>query len=396
MDRIAFINGESFLYWSQILLALGAVAAIAIYASVYLGKSRNYFALCVSTALTIAISIPLSRLIHWYCRTAAYESMEIAMTDYTVGGYALMGVFAAALLAAGICRLLRISKSMGQMLDAMSIGGGIGIGVGRLACLFNSADRGMILPDTVGLPWAWPVTNAVSGEIENRLAVFMIQAMLVAGIVLILLAYMAWRKLRKKPTKSGDIFLMFLLMYCCSQAVCDSTRYDALFFRSNGFVSMVQIFSLLALLVPIVLFSIRMVKRFTLRWWQFPIWVGIAGMLGMAGYMEYYVQRHGDLAAMCYTVMGSCMTGVAVTGLVIRFLSELRKKSADTGNEISQATTEDVTEQEAPAEEIAEDVAAQEIPAEEVPAEEAPAEEAAEEAPAVEAAEEAPANSEEE
>lgn len=328
MDKIAFINGESFIYWSQILLTLGGVAAVMLYAAMYLGKSRNYFALCVSTALAVAISLPLSRLIHWYCRSAAYESAEIAMTDYSAGGYALMGVFAACLAAAGICRLLKISKNMGQMLDSMCIGGGVGIAVGRLACLFSSADRGMLLPDTVGFPWAWPVTNAVSGEAENRLAVFMLQSILTAGIVLGLLAYMLWRKLRKNPIRQGDIFLMFLLCYCCSQAVCDSTRYDALYFPFNGFVSVVQIFSLLALLVPVVLFSVRMVKRYTLRWWQYPIWVGIAGLLGMSGYMEYYVQRHGDLAAMCYTVMGSCMAAVAVAGLTIRFLAELPKKEA--------------------------------------------------------------------
>ena len=336
MDKIAFINGESFLYWSQIILALGAAAAVMLYAALYLAKSRNYFALCVSIALTVAISLPLSRWIHWYCRSAAYESMSAAMTDYSAGGYALMGVFAAALAAAGICRLLKISKNMGQMLDAMCIGGGVGIAVGRLACLFSSADRGILLSDTVGLPWAWPVTNAVSGDSENRLAVFMIQSILAAVIVACLLGYMGWRKLRKKPLKSGDIFLMFLLCYCCSQAVCDSTRYDALYFPFNGFVSVVQIFSLLALLVPIVLFSVRMVKRFTLRWWQFPIWAGIAGMLGMSGYMEYYVQRHGDLAAMCYTVMGSCMAAVAVTGLVIRFLAELPKRESAAGNDLTE------------------------------------------------------------
>jgi len=34
-------------------------------------------------------------LIHWYCRADAYNSFEAAMTDYSGGGYALMGVFAA-------------------------------------------------------------------------------------------------------------------------------------------------------------------------------------------------------------------------------------------------------------------------------------------------------------
>ena len=286
MDRIAIINGESFLYWSQIILTLGAVAAIKIYAAIYLGKNRNYLALCVSVALSVVLSLPLSRLIHWYRFSSTYESLAAAMTDYSSGGYALMGVFAACLLAAGICRLTRLTTDIWSMLDCMAIGGGVGIAVGRLAPLFNSTDRsGITVPDSVGFPWAWPVINPVSGASENRLAVFMLQSMLVALIVLSLLGYMLWRKLRKKPLKNGDTFLIFLLLYGCAQVVCDSIRKDSLTFPFNDFVSIVQIAALALALVPVVLFSIRMVKRYTLRWWQIPIWAGIAGTLGLAGYM---------------------------------------------------------------------------------------------------------------
>lgn len=328
MEKIAFINGESFLYWSQIILTLGAVAGIATYAAMYLAKSRNYFALCVSIVLAAVLGLPLGRLVHWYCNNGAYDSLSAAMTNYSSGGYALMGVFAGCLLSAGICRLTRVTTDIGQMLDSMAIGGGVGIAVGRLAPLFNSTDRSsLIVADSVGFPWAWPVINPVSGASENRLAVFMLQSMLAALIVLGLLGYMLWRKLRKNPLKTGDIALIFLLLYGCTQVVCDSIRKDSLTFPFNDFVSIVQICALALALVPVVLFSIRMVQRYTLRWWQFLIWVGMAGMLGLAGYMEYYVQRHPTLAAMCYSIMGSCVAVVAITSLVMRFLAELPVKT---------------------------------------------------------------------
>lgn len=320
MERIAFISGNTFIYWSPIILALAATAAAAIYAGFYLIKSKNFPAMGLSILVSVLLALPLARLVHWYCRASNYSGFIAAMTDYTSGGYALLGVFAACLLAAGLLRLMRISSNLPQMLDCMAIGGGVGIGIGRLASLFNASDWGMILPDSVQFPFAYPITNAVSGAQENRLATFMIQAMLAGAIVCGLLVFIFIQKLRRKKIADGDIFLIFLLVYGASQAICDSTRHDALFFRSNGFVSMVQIMGLLGLLVPIVLFSLRMVKTRGFQLWQLPIWVGILGLLGMAGYMEYYVQRNAHKAVMAYSVMGSCLAVVVILGLVIRAL----------------------------------------------------------------------------
>ena len=320
MEKIAFISGGTFIYWSSIVLTLAALTAVVVFAAVYLGKNGNTVGLSVMIPVAMVASIVASRFIHWYCRSDAYASMNAALTDYSRGGYALMGAFIACLLVAVVLRIFRILKNLPLTFDAMAIGGGCGIAVGRLASLFNASDRGMILPDSVGFPFAYPVTNAVSGVVENRLATFMIQGGFTAAVVVALLAYMLVRKLAKKPIPDGDIGLMFMLAYGASQIICDSTRYDSLFLRSNGFVSVVQILSLVAVVVPVVLFSIRMVKNMGFKWIQIVLWVLILGALGAAGYMEYYVQRHGNEAAFAYTVMGAGLgVAIAVT-LVIRGL----------------------------------------------------------------------------
>ena len=198
MERIAFISGGTFIYWSSIILALAAATAIAIFVATYLAKGGDVLALSLAIPVSMISSVVLSRLIHWYCREDAYESIRAAMTDYTSGGFALMGVFAGCLLTACLLRLIRVSKNLPQMLDAMAIGGGAGIAVGRLASLFNASDRGMILADTVGMPFAYPVTNAVSGVVENRLATFVLQSITTAVIVAALLLYMLITALRKR------------------------------------------------------------------------------------------------------------------------------------------------------------------------------------------------------
>lgn len=328
MEKIAFISGGTFIYWSSIILALAAVAAIAVYAAMYLGKNGDVISLAVSVPAAVLSSIMLARLVHWYCRADAYESLQAAILDHSWGGYALMGAFAGCLLTACVLRVLQISKNLPRMLDSMAIGGGVGIAVGRLASMFNASDRGMIVSETVGLPFAYPVTNTVSGVVENRLATFMIQSILTGGIVVLLVLYMAWRALRKKKLRDGDICLMFLLAYGACQIVCDSTRYDSLFLRSNGFVSIVQILGLVGLVIPIVIFSVRMVKHNGFKAWFLAIWGVILGMTGLAAYMEYYVQRHGNEAAFAYSVMSSSLVVIVALALVIRWLGIRERETA--------------------------------------------------------------------
>lgn len=328
MEKIAFISGGTFVYWSSIILTLAAATALIIFAAAYLFKGGSMVSCSVLVSLAMVGSIMLSRLIHWYCRSDAYESLEAAMTDYTRGNYALMGVFVACIAVAALLRIIRVIRNLPATYDCMAIAGGIGIGVGRLASLFNASNRGMILPDSVGLPFAYPVVNTVSGVTENRLATFMIQALIVGGIVAALILYLLIMKIAKKKVKDGDVALMFLLAYGASQIICDSTRYDSLFLRSNGFISVVQILGLVALLVPLITFAVRMVKSRGLKGFQFIIWAVIAGMMGLAGYMEYYVQRHGNEAAFAYSTMGASLAVIVLLSLVMRALGNRKKQEA--------------------------------------------------------------------
>jgi len=205
-------------------------------------------------------------------------------------------------------------------LDSMAISGCAGIAVGRLASLFNSSDRGQVLENFKSLPFAYPVTNAVSGAVEYRLATFMLQC-LVALALFAGLALFYLRGNKRGNLKNGDTCLIFLLIYGASQVVLDSTRYDSLFFRSNGFVSVVQVLGALGLALAIIVFSHRMVKAWGLKFWQILLWILIAAGIGCGGYMEYYVQRRGNEAVFAYSVMSGCLIGVILLTLLIRYFA---------------------------------------------------------------------------
>ncbi len=321
MDKIAFMIGETFLYWQSLILIVACAVAVFLFLALYLGKGGSAVAASLAVPVSIGLSLVLSRLLHWYCQSASYPSFLAALTDWSSGSFALAGVFAGCLITACILRLLKLERNLPRLLDCMALAGAAAIAVGRLSFLYNPGDRGMILEGITSLPLAYPVVNTVTGVTEYRLATFMLQSILTGVLALALLAYLLVSRLRKKPARDGDLCLIFLLCYGSLQAICDSTRYDSLFLRSNGFVSIVQILGLCAIILVLVLFSIRMVKSRGLRPWQFAIWVGMAGMLGLAGYMEYYVQRHGDRALPTYCVMAASLSIVILLGLLARHLS---------------------------------------------------------------------------
>ena len=320
MDKIAFYSGSLPIYWNSLILTLAAANAICFFLAFYLGKSGNGAAGFAVVPPGIVLGLVCARFFHWYCQSDSYSGFSAAMTNFAEGGYALMGVFLGCLLAAVLTRTLCLHRNLPEMLDAMSVAACAGMTVGRLSALFNASDRGQVLESFRSLPIASPVNNAVSGAVEYRLATFALQSM-VALALFIGLAVFYNKGQKRGKLRDGDTCLLFLLLYGASQVVLDSTRYDSLFFRSNGFVSVVQVLGALALVLAMILFYRRMVKARGFRAWQILLWLLIGIAIGGAGYMEYYVQRRGNEALFAYSVMSGCLLFVILLTLLIRFLA---------------------------------------------------------------------------
>ena len=320
MDKIAFYSGSTAIYWNSVILTLAAATAICFFLAFYLGKSGNGAAGFAVVPVSMVLSLVFARFFHWYCQSDSYTGFTAAMTNYAEGGYALMGVFLGCVLAAALTRVICLHRNLPEMLDAMSMAACAGMAVGRLSALFNASDRGQVLESFRSLPIASPVNNAVSGAVEYRLATFALQSM-VALALFIGLAVFYNKGQKRGKLRDGDTCLLFLLLYGASQVVLDSTRYDSLFFRSNGFVSVVQVLGAVALVLAVILFSRRMVKARGFRAWQIFLWLLIGIAIGGAGYMEYYVQRRGNEALFAYSVMSGCLLFVILLTLLIRFLA---------------------------------------------------------------------------
>lgn len=307
MNPIAVFTGGITIYWSSLIIALGILACFALTYSLFTahgGKSVTMWALLL---LGTVFSIVLSRALHWYCHFEQYTSLWQSLTDYTVGSYCLPGAFFGVLLAIILIRVLGLTSKPGRLLDCLAPGAVLAIAFIRLSALFNYSCRGKIVVNTAALQHL-PLASRIGTGDEYRFATFFIEFLVLLVLFIWLIRFFFKRRrtaMKADMPREGNVALMFLLWYSAIEFVCDSTRYDSSFLRSNGFVSIVQIICAVSILIVLIIYSVRSVKANGLGALHFVIWVGWLASLACVGVSEYLVQRHGNWYLGCYSVMSA-------------------------------------------------------------------------------------------
>ncbi len=310
MNDAMLVIGSLELYRSALIIALGALSCFLLTAALYprggLGAALWLFACC-----DVVLSVLICRFLHFYCHSEQYASFLRAMTDYSSGGYVLVGVIGAALAAAWITKAAGLTQNPARLLDCFAPGAVLAAALIRLSALFNSTCRGKIAVKRAllrRLPIASPVISS-SGAEDWRFATFFAEFLLL-GVVFVLVLRFFFRR-RRQPMKAGqkkdgNVALFALLLASAVELLCDSTRYDSSFMPINGFVSLTQIVCGFSLLAPLVVWSVRSIRANGRGLFHWAVWAGWFLALAGAGVCEYLVQRHGDWYLSCYLAMAVC------------------------------------------------------------------------------------------
>ncbi len=314
MNQVAFVLEDFTLYWYSLILALSVAAGICFFMACCANRGISALYGAGTVLLSLGLGLLFSRLLYWNCRADSFKTLFQALTTPSSTSFALAGAF----LGCGTTALIMKKRSGGlfKLMDCFSVAGCGAIALGRLGNFFTSFDRGPIVTELTSLPWAYPVLNSTSGFPEYRFATFLFQAVL-AGALFLVLSVLFFSRRTRRVMADGDITLLFLMVYCASQIILDSTRYDSLYLRINGFVSMVQILAAVGLAASIILFAWKAAKARGITKGMVAAWIAIAALFGGAGYMEYFVQRHGNLAFFAYGIMEHCLVGIVAITLLL-------------------------------------------------------------------------------
>ena len=305
MNPIAVILGNHVIYWNAIVIALGVMACFCLTMALFTAHGGRAEAIWLLLPLGILLSLPLARLINWYCHSEKYFSFWKAMTDYSRGDYCLAGVILGTGLAGLIVYALGFTQNLRRLYDCLAPGAALGIALIRLSELFTNADRGKAVVNNPAFQ-RLPFSTEIVGSGEWRLATFFFQFLMMLVIFVLLMRFFVKR--RRWPMKAGQprdghVALMFLCWLSALDLMADSSRYDASFLRLNGFVSMVQIVSAVTLLAALVIYSRRSIRANGLRRGLWIWWIVFFVAVGLVGFLEWLVQRHGNWYVFCYTLM---------------------------------------------------------------------------------------------
>ncbi len=315
MNPIAVYSGSVILYWSAIVITAGLAAALFMSLALQVFQRARLISMLLFFPLALLFSVPLCRLLHWYCHQEQYAGLLNALTDYSSGSYILPAAIPGVWLAARIAAKLDDGDTA-CLLDAAAPGAALAAAFIRLSALFNSSCRSKIPVSSSALqhlPLAAGITNS-AGATEYRFATFFVHFLLLLVLCCWLLFF--FHKSRRVPMRAGrqqgSAICMFLLYYSASELVLDSTRYDSSFLPINGFVSIVQIIAAACMLALLIRFSILSVRANGRRFLHWLAWFGWVLLLGAGGFTEYLVQRHGDWYLCCYGAMAACSLGMAL------------------------------------------------------------------------------------
>lgn len=331
LTEIAVFTGNLTIYWSSILICLGIAAGLFMTLALYPMDHRHNTAVWVFFPIAVVLSVLLARLIHWYSHIEQYSSIAAAMTDYTTGGYCLQGIFIGALVAALLVRVLHLTPTAGELLDAAAPGITLCLALIRLSALFNTSCRSKIVITNEAfqkLPWAVSWQDA-AGNVEFRLATFFLEFLLLLVITVILLIYFFRHRseeLWEGYPNSGNVARLGLVLVGFVEVIADSTRYDSALFhffllkKLNPyacFIEIAQVFSAVCILLVFIRYMKISVRVNGWGWYHIAAIAVFLLALVCAGYLgEYRVQRTA-LYAECYLWMAGSLLVMTVLILLI-------------------------------------------------------------------------------
>lgn len=315
--------------WPAVFAVWGAACAMLLSLSLWTLRGRSPLTLLPLFPAAALLGLVLGRLGHWYCHPFQYASFPEAMTDYLRGGFSLWGCFAGVLLAAGLYSRTGLTPGLWALLDDLAPGAALGIAVGRLGSLYDISDRGKLL---VRDPRFWRLPYAVytvlsPGEGQWRFATFFWQSL---GCLVLALGLLLLRLLYRRRRQRGTTALFFVLLYAAGQILLDSTRYDADFFRFNGFIHVPQLLSALGAAGALGALGARSVRRFGYRRAHGALFALGGLCLALCGVLEYGIQRYAGHALPLYGAMGALLGAFCGIGAVFQLWRPGKKPSAST------------------------------------------------------------------
>lgn len=287
------------------LLIAFAVAMALSFACVY-AAHRNRMdcrRLLLVSPFALFFGFVFARVFYVAFNGALYSNLreKLALAD---GGYSLFGAMFGAAAAITVFFLLRGEKHLIlPALDAASLGGALGIAIGRWGNFLNEECFG----DFVQTPalQRFPFAVYISSYDDYCIALFFFESLLC-----LLLSVVLFSLSGKALSRPGAALFLFLSWYCGGRVLLESMRQDSMYI---GFVRVSQVMAALILIALLAVISVKKARLLGFRLIDLCAGIFFAACVGCGFWAEFYMgsdSRTGNLlmlAAVC-VLMSTILT----------------------------------------------------------------------------------------
>lgn len=308
MSIIAISKGSLVIYWNSIVIALGAAAGLCLSLALCHDKKCSKAAVLTFFPFAYIFSLFISRIMHWYFVTENYASFAAAVTDFTVGGFCISGMFFGCMLAAALVSAMGLA-SFKNLLDTVSAGVALTIAFIRLSATFGATCHSKIGISSKlfqRLPFAVASTDA-AGNTVYKFATFFVAFLLMLGATVFIICFFTSRrdkKLVRGAGDSGNVARLAFVLWGCIEMIMDSTRSDGVMLhflllksinKYVSFISVAMIISAIAILIIFIHYMKWSFRGNGKTVGNFLLIGGFVASVAGIGAFEYLSQRYTSI-----------------------------------------------------------------------------------------------------
>ena len=303
---------EAFTFFG--LGSAAAMLATLLTGGLWCRKQRiPYLAWILMAVIGIPLAWVLSRLVFclsslpYYLQTIGDASLMLRFQD---GGASLMGAFGGLVLSAFLVEKWQ-KLPCGSLMDAVGLGAPLGVIIERLCeGPTGSMGHGRQILSKLLLPLG------VTDDLVHP--VYMYEAVAAAAILIVLLVWLGRSGWSIKH--SGDVLLVFMVLFGASQVVLDSMRDD----RHMLLIHFVHINQIIAIVLPVialVIWTLRAMKNGMKKNQAIIAWLVTAAAIVIGIVQEFAVDSSENLF-IDYGVMAAACAVIAIVALRMRRRAE--------------------------------------------------------------------------
>ena len=305
-DAATLTVGSVTIYPYGLTLALGAGAAIALFAALCRARRLAPGTAAIVGALAPFLGLVLARAVYCLVTIEFFASVQnfLAMLRLSDGGLSMFGALGGATLAGALAaRWTRQDK--GAVLDALSPALMLFVCVARLGEGFVQLGFSRTLVESEFLRGTF---LALEREYDFVLKTYLLEAIAAAALCAVLCGQL----LGARKRRPGDAYLRGMLYFGCTQIFLESLRYDM--HMAWGFVCAQQLFAMLTACAAILVFA-RRAQRLSGRKGTFALTLmALVALAGAIVGLEFVIDRSGISRYIDYAVFAALMAGMLYLG----------------------------------------------------------------------------------